>query len=106
MPITKARLDRMIDMIDSAWLKRRDSEGRNTDPKQFNESAPQQPFSDSPHLIAALRAHVKIRLDLNHFYCASRRSKRWPPGIPQAADRAIESTQLNLERGFHLNGPA
>ena len=48
MPITKARLDRMIDMIDSAWQKRRDSEGRNTDPKQFNESAPQQPFSDSP----------------------------------------------------------
>jgi hypothetical protein len=33
MPITKARLDRMIDMIDSAWLKRRDSE--NTNPKQF-----------------------------------------------------------------------
>ena len=50
MPITKARLDRMIDMIDSAWLKRRDSEGRNTDPKQFQEPsrAPQQPFSDSP----------------------------------------------------------
>jgi hypothetical protein len=46
MPITKARLDRMIDMIDSAWLKRRDSE--NTDFKQFNEGAPQQPFSDSP----------------------------------------------------------
>ena len=46
MPITKARLDRMIDMIDSAWLKRRDSE--NTDPKPFNEGAPQQPFSDSP----------------------------------------------------------
>ena len=46
MPITKARLDRMIDMIDSAWLKRRDSE--NTDPKPFNEAAPQQPFSDSP----------------------------------------------------------
>ena len=46
MPITKARLDRMIDMIDSAWLKRRDSE--NTDPKQFNEGAPQKPFSDSP----------------------------------------------------------
>jgi hypothetical protein len=36
MPISKARLDRMIDMIDSAWLKRRDSE--NTDPKQFFES--------------------------------------------------------------------
>ena len=36
MPITKARLDRMIDMIDSAWLKRRDSE--NTDPKQFFNS--------------------------------------------------------------------
>jgi hypothetical protein len=36
MPITKARLDRMIDMIDSAWLKRRDSE--NTNPKQFFES--------------------------------------------------------------------
>jgi hypothetical protein len=48
MPITKARLDRMIDMIDSAWLKRRDSEDRNTDPKQFNEGEPQQPFSDSP----------------------------------------------------------
>jgi hypothetical protein len=48
MPITKARLDRMIDMIDSAWLKRRDSEGRNTDPKQFGEGAPQQPFNDSP----------------------------------------------------------
>jgi hypothetical protein len=51
MPITKARLDRMIDMIDSAWLKRRDSEVRNTDPKQFQgspSSAPQQPFNDSP----------------------------------------------------------
>ena len=47
MPITKARLDRMIDMIDSAWLKRRDSE-KKTDPKQFNECAPQQPFNDSP----------------------------------------------------------
>jgi hypothetical protein len=46
MPITKARLDRMIDMIDSAWLKRRDSEGRNTDPKQFNEGAPRQPQPD------------------------------------------------------------
>ena len=46
MPITKARLDRMIDMIDSAWLKRRDSE--NSDPKQFNEGAPRQPFSASP----------------------------------------------------------
>jgi hypothetical protein len=48
MSITKARLDRMIDMIDSAWLKRRDSEGRNTDPKQFSEGAPQQPFNDAP----------------------------------------------------------
>jgi hypothetical protein len=48
MPITKARLDRMIDMIDSAWLKRRDSEGRNTDPKQLNEGAPQQFLADSP----------------------------------------------------------
>jgi hypothetical protein len=46
MPITKARLEQMIDMIDSAWLKRRDTE--NTDPKQFNEGAQQQPFSDSP----------------------------------------------------------
>jgi hypothetical protein len=46
MPITKARLDRMIDMIDSAWLKRRDS--GNTDPKQFNEGAPRQPFNDPP----------------------------------------------------------
>jgi hypothetical protein len=50
MPITKARLDRMIDMIDSAWQKRGDSEGRNTDPKQFQESpnsALQQSFNDS-----------------------------------------------------------
>jgi hypothetical protein len=46
MPITKTRLNRMIDMIESAWQKRRDSE--NTDPKQFNESAAQQPFNDSP----------------------------------------------------------
>jgi hypothetical protein len=36
MPITKARLDRLIDMLDSAWLKRRDSQ--NTNPKQFFES--------------------------------------------------------------------
>jgi hypothetical protein len=109
MPITKARLDRMIDMIDSAWLKRRDSENggfrrevqprrqhwflnemsgfpfrtpafcsvsrgrrrlgekeyrapsvtpglhfapelRNTNPKQFNEGAPQQPFNDPPEM--------------------------------------------------------
>jgi hypothetical protein len=46
MSITKARLDRMIDMIDSAWLKQKDSE--NADPKQFKESAPRQPFNDSP----------------------------------------------------------
>jgi len=38
MPITKARLDRMIDMIDSAWLKRRDSQNEDTNPKQFFES--------------------------------------------------------------------
>jgi hypothetical protein len=48
MPITKARLNRMIDMIDSAWLKRRDSE--NTNPKQFFESPSVRnpPISDSP----------------------------------------------------------
>jgi hypothetical protein len=51
MTMTKARLDRMIEMIDSAWQKRRDSEARNTDPKQFQESLGrerQPPFSDSP----------------------------------------------------------
>jgi hypothetical protein len=46
MPITKARLDRMIDMIDSAWLKRRDSE--NCDITNPLKAPPQQPFSDSP----------------------------------------------------------
>lgn len=39
MPIAKARLDRMISMIDDAWLKRRDSMDRDTDPKQFLETA-------------------------------------------------------------------
>ena len=48
MPITKARLDRMIDMIDSAWLKRRDSEGRERDITNPLEAPPQAPFSDSP----------------------------------------------------------
>jgi hypothetical protein len=48
MPITKARLDRMIDMIDSAWVKRRDSE--NTNPKQFFESPSVRnpPIAESP----------------------------------------------------------
>jgi hypothetical protein len=52
MPITKAKLDRMIDMIDSAWLKRRDSE--NTDPKQFFES----PSARNPQ-IAELLSDLK-----------------------------------------------
>jgi hypothetical protein len=48
MPITKARLDRMIDMIDSAWIKRRDSKDeppRNPldAPRQFHaDGAPQK----------------------------------------------------------------
>jgi hypothetical protein len=37
MPIAKARLDRMISMIDDAMQKRRDNE--DTDPKQFLETA-------------------------------------------------------------------
>lgn len=37
MPIAKARLDRMINMIDSAWQKRKENE--DTDPKQFLETA-------------------------------------------------------------------
>jgi hypothetical protein len=50
MPITKARLDRMIDMIDSAWLKRRDSE--NTDPVEFQEaySTRQPPIAEPPQV--------------------------------------------------------
>jgi hypothetical protein len=48
MPITKSRLDRMIDMIDGAWLKRRDSE--NTNPKQFFEppSVRNPPIAEPP----------------------------------------------------------
>jgi hypothetical protein len=48
MPITKARLDRMIDMIDRAWIKRRESD--DTDPKQFYESpsARNPSIGDSP----------------------------------------------------------
>jgi hypothetical protein len=45
MPIERARLDQMIAKMDT-WLKQKNSE--NTDPKQFKESAPQQPFNDSP----------------------------------------------------------
>jgi hypothetical protein len=47
MPITKARLDRMIEMIDSAWLKRRDSENSDKPPRNPID-APKQFHSDSP----------------------------------------------------------
>jgi hypothetical protein len=45
MPITKARLDRMIDMIDGAWIKRRDSKD---EPPRNPLDAPRQFLADSP----------------------------------------------------------
>jgi hypothetical protein len=61
MPITKARLDRMIDMIDSAWLKRRDSE--NTDPKQFFESpsARNPPIAEPPTMPQEDSVPIRMR---------------------------------------------
>jgi hypothetical protein len=48
MPIAKARLDRMISMIDSAWAKKRADEDRDTDPKQFLETASKVPIAAPP----------------------------------------------------------
>jgi hypothetical protein len=61
MPITKARLDRMIDMIDSAWLKRRDNE--DTDPKQFFESpsARNPPITELPSMPQEDSVQIRMR---------------------------------------------
>ena len=44
MPIPQESLKRLDEAIDRCLTKR----DRDTDPKQFNESAPQQPFNDVP----------------------------------------------------------
>jgi hypothetical protein len=44
MPIPQENLKRLDEAIDRCLTKR----DRDTDPKQFNESSPQQPFKDSP----------------------------------------------------------
>ena len=61
MPITKARLDRMIDMIDSAWLKRRDSE--NANPKQFFESPSVRnpPIAEPPTMPQEDSVQIRMR---------------------------------------------
>jgi hypothetical protein len=46
MPIAKARLDRMISMIDSEWQKRKENE--DTDPKQFLEEERKGPVAEPP----------------------------------------------------------
>jgi hypothetical protein len=49
MPIAKARLDRMISMIDSAWAKQKD---KDTDPKQFLETPSMRkgPIAEPPNV--------------------------------------------------------
>jgi hypothetical protein len=44
MPIPQENLKRLDEAIDRCLTKR----DRDTDPKQFNEGAPQQPFNDAP----------------------------------------------------------
>jgi hypothetical protein len=44
MPIPQEQLKRLDEAIDRCLAKR----DRDTDPKQFNEGAPQQPFNDAP----------------------------------------------------------
>jgi hypothetical protein len=44
MPIPQESLKRLDEAIDRCLTKR----DRDTDPKQFSEGAPQQPFNDAP----------------------------------------------------------
>jgi hypothetical protein len=64
VPLSKAQLDRMITRVDEALgiMKRRDSFDRDTDPKQFLETATmrREPIAEPPTMPQEDSAPAKI----------------------------------------------
>ena len=100
MSITKARLDRMIDMIDSAWLKRRDSE--NTNSKQFfgSPSVRNPPIAEPPRIapFTAMARQQRIHGDLQRkIYLANTHGERKMTNSTSERNERFKATMRQKE---------